>query len=253
MSYQEFVADRNRRIQQQGNNVSLASSSQDWLHLANKSRYSYNFEFLGRPIIQYPNDIVQLQEIIFQVKPDLIIETGIAHGGSVVMSAAFLSLLDIAEGKDPRKSDRKVVAIDIDIRDHNHHALKQHPFFFKINLIEGSSIDPSIVDDVHGIAKGYQTILIVLDSNHTHDHVLQELNAYSGLVSVGSYCIVFDTVIENLPNDSFPDRPWDKGNNPMTAVNQWLSNNDDFQIDHMIDNKLLVSVGPRGYLKRIKS
>ena len=223
------------------------------VHFANKSRYSYNFEFLGRPIIQYPNDIVQLQEIIFQVKPDLIIETGIAHGGSGVMSAAFLSLLDIAEGKDPRKSDRKVVAIDIDIRDHNHHALKQHPFFFKINLIEGSSIDPSIVDNVRGIAKGYQTILIVLDSNHTHDHVLQELNAYSGLVSVGSYCIVFDTVIENLPNDSFPDRPWDKGNNPMTAVNQWLSNNDDFQIDHMIDNKLLVSVGPRGYLKRIKS
>ena len=129
MSYQEFVADRNRRIQQQGSNVSLASSSQDWLHLANKSRYSYNFEFLGRPIIQYPNDIVQLQEIIFQVKPDLIIETGIAHGGSVVMSAAFLSLLDIAEGKDPRKSDRKSL-LDIDIRDHNHHA-PQHPFSLK--------------------------------------------------------------------------------------------------------------------------
>ncbi len=253
MSYDDFVSERNQRIKKQGENKLLATVSQSWLNTANASQYSYNFEFMGRPIIQYPHDIVQIQELIFQVKPDLIIETGIAHGGSVVMSASFLALLDIAEGKDPRTSERKVLAIDIDIRNHNHEAMKQHPFFFKMRLIEGSSIDPDIIQEVRNFASNYQKVMVILDSNHTHDHVLEELNSYSDLVSVESYCIVFDTVIENLPSGSFPDRPWDKGDNPMTAVDFWLSKNENFDIDEMIDKKLLVSVAPRGYLKKIKS
>lgn len=252
MSYQSFVDERNERIKRQGENKSLKVASQEWLNIANATQYSYNFEFMGRPIIQYPHDIVQIQELIFQVKPDLIIETGIAHGGSVVMSGSFMALLDIAEGKDPHESNRKVLAIDIDIRSHNHDALKQHPIFFKMQLIEGSSIDPDVIRQVRSISSNYKKIMVILDSNHTHDHVLHELNAYSSLVSVDSYCIVFDTVIENLPIGSFPDRPWDKGNNPMSAIDSWLPENANFQIDKMIDDKLQVSVGPRGYLKKIK-
>ena len=214
-------------------------------------RYSYNFKWLDRPVIQYPQDIVAFQELISQVKPDLILETGIAHGGSLVLSASMLCLLDVMEGLDPRQSPRKVVGVDIDIRPHNRKALDEHPLRFKMELIEGSSIDPDIIQQVRSHADGVERVLVSLDSNHTHEHVLGELNAYADLVSVGSYCIVFDTVVEDLPAGSFPDRPWDVGNNPKTAVYEWLKSHPEFEIDKDIDNKLLISVAPDGYLKRV--
>jgi cephalosporin hydroxylase len=223
-----------------------------------KSNYSYNFEWLSRPIIQYPQDIVATQEIIWKVKPDLIIETGIAHGGSIVFSASMLALLDysdaVNEGKmlDPSKPKRKVIGVDIDIRKHNLEAINLHPMRSRMELIEGSSIDNDIISKVHKFAKGYSRIMVFLDSNHTHDHVLSELEAYAKLTSINSYCVVFDTVIEDLPDELSKDRPWNSLDNPKTAVWEFLKSNSDFEIDKEIEGKLLLTVAPDGYLKRVK-
>jgi cephalosporin hydroxylase len=225
-------------------------AASDFLLQSINDRYSYNFSWLSRPIIQYPQDIVGFQEVVSQVRPDLILETGIAHGGSLVLSASLLCLLDVMDGIDPRQSPRKVVGVDIDIRPHNRKALDEHSLRFKMELIEGSSIDPEIIQQVRSHADGIDRVLVSLDSNHTHEHVLAELNAYADLVSAGSYCIVFDTVVEDLPAGSFPDRPWDVGNNPKTAVHEWLKTHPEFEIDKDIDNKLLISVAPDGYLRR---
>jgi len=216
-----------------------------------QDRYSYNFEWFSRPIIQYPQDIVAFQELVSSVKPELIIETGIAHGGSLVLSASLLCLLDVMDGIDPRKSKRKVIGVDIDIRPHNREALENHPLRFKMDLLEGSSIEPSIISSIRSRAADYQSVLVALDSNHTHEHVLAELNAYADLVTLGSYCIVFDTVIENLPPGLYADRPWDVGDNPMTAARLWLQTHPEFVVDHNIESKLQITVAPEGYLKRI--
>jgi cephalosporin hydroxylase len=233
-------------------------------------KYSYNFSWLGRPIIQYPQDMVAIQELIWQVKPDLIIETGIAHGGSLILSASMLALLDYCEAVeahatlDPKAARRRVLGIDIDIRAHNRAAIEAHPLSHRIDMIQGSSVAPEIVEQVRDIAKNYKRILVCLDSNHTHDHVLAELEAYAPLTSMDSYCVVFDTIIEDLPDDLFPDRPWSKGNNPKTAVWEYLRRLKDegrsaadgaplhFEVDKTIENKLLISVALEGYLKRIQ-
>jgi cephalosporin hydroxylase len=220
------------------------------------SNYSYNFEWLSRPIIQYPQDIVATQEIIWKVKPDLIIETGIAHGGSLVFSASILAMLDYCDAMEsglllnPQTPTRMVIGVDIDIREHNLEALNKHPMRNRMELIEGSSIDPKIVDQVKALSKKFKRIMVFLDSNHTHDHVLAELKAYADLVSSGSYCVVFDSVIEDLPNESSEDRPWGAGNNPKTALWKYLEHNPDFAIDRTIQDKLLITVAPDGYLKR---
>jgi cephalosporin hydroxylase len=231
--------------------MKLTEICSEFMRMSAIERYSYNFQWMGRPVIQYPQDIIAFQEIVSSVNPHIILETGIAHGGSLVLSASMLCLLDVMEGLDPRQSPRKVVGVDIDIRPHNRKALDEHPLRFKMELIEGSSIDPEIIQQVRSHADGVDRVLVSLDSNHTHEHVLAELNAYADLVSVGSYCIVFDTAIEDLPAGSFPDRPWDVGNNPKTAVHEWLKTHPEFEIDKVIDNKLLISVAPDGYLKRI--
>jgi cephalosporin hydroxylase len=239
-----------KRIKFQATDASLTDPANAFFARSHQLQYSYNFSWLDRPIIQYPQDIVAFQEVVSHVMPDLIVETGIAHGGSLVFSSSLLCLLDVMEGLDPRQSPRKVVGVDIDIRPHNRKALDQHPLRFKMELIEGSSIDPTIIKKVRSYAHGVERVLVSLDSNHTHEHVLAELNAYADLVTVGSYCIVFDTVVEDLPAGSFPDRPWDVGNNPKTAVHQWLKSHPEFEIDKDIDSKLLISVAPDGYLKR---
>ena len=205
-------------------NISALSKDKDlqgfsriWSRETNKHNYTYNFSWLGRPIIQYPQDIVALQEIIWQVKPDLIIETGIAHGGSLILSASMLALLDLTEavkgGKtiNPSQSDRLVVGIDIDIREHNRRLIESHSLASRIKMFEGSSVENEIIDRVTKIASKYNSVLVCLDSMHTHDHVLKELVAYAPLVSKGSYCIVFDTLIEDMPIDMFKDKPWFSG------------------------------------------
>lgn len=205
--------------------------------------YSYNFTWLGRPIIQFPQDIIALQEIIWRVKPDLIIETGIAHGGSLIFSASMLELLG---------GDGEVLGIDIDIREHNRMEIEKHPMSKRIKMIEGSSTDEEVLREVRASAEGRRSVLVVLDSLHTHEHVLRELQLYAPLVTRDSYMVVFDTVVEDMPEDFFPDRPWGKGNNPKTAVWEFLEDSDRFVIDEEIENKLLITVAPNGYLRCTK-
>ncbi len=221
------------------NKDNLQELTNQWFVESCKYKYSYNFSWMGRPIIQFPQDIMAMQEIIWQVKPDLIVETGIAHGGSLIFYASMLEL--IGEGQ--------VLGIDVDIRQHNRVEIEQHPMFKRITMIEGSSIDEEIAKQVYDLAKGKSRILLVLDSNHTHDHVLKELELYSPLVTKDSYLVVFDTVVEDMPEDFFPDRPWGKGNNPKTAVWEFLKTNKRFKVDKNIEAKLLITVAPDGYLK----
>lgn len=240
---EEFNQKNKTKIAEMAEDNSLKEVTKEWFNKSSKYEYSYHFTWLGRPIIQFPQDIVALQEIIWQVKPDLIIETGIAHGGSLILSASILELIG-GEGT--------VLGIDIDIRKHNREVIENHPMFKRIDLIEGSSISGETFEKVKSVAEGKNKILVILDSNHTHAHVAEELKMYSPLVSVGSYCIVFDTVIEDMPEDSFPDRPWGKGNNAKTAVWEFLKSNDNFIIDKEIENKLLITVAPEGYLRRVR-
>ncbi|HXE38649.1 MAG TPA: cephalosporin hydroxylase family protein, partial [Azonexus sp.] len=199
------------------------------------------------PIIQYPQDIVAMQELIWAVQPDLIIETGIAHGGSLIFSASMLALNAACGGPQ----NARVLGLDIDIRAHNRAAVEAHPLANRITMIQGSSIAPEIIQQVHQFAANYKRILVCLDSNHTHDHVLAELEAYAQLTSVGSYCVVFDTVIEDMPADMFPNRPWGPGNNPKTALRAWIGKHPEFVVDRSIEHKLLATVAPEGFLKRV--
>ena len=248
MNYEKFKKECDTQIERQSQDSKLQLASKDWITKAQSLRYSYNFEWLGRPIIQYPQDMVAMQELIWKVQPDLIIETGIAHGGSLIFSASMLELNAICGGSQ----DAEVLGLDIDIRAHNREAIEAHPMFKRISMIQGSSIDSEIIEQVKAKAAGKQKILVFLDSNHTHDHVLAELEAYAPLTSVGSYCVVFDTVIEDLPDDMFGDRPWGVGNNPKTAVWEYLKTHPEFEIDKSIQHKLLITVAPDGYLKRVK-
>lgn len=203
--------------------------------------------------------MIAMQELIWRTKPDLIVETGIAHGGSLIMSASMLVLLEYCDalegGKvlDLAKPHRKVIGVDIDIRAHNRAAIEAHPMASRIEMIQGSSINPSVIESVHQRANGCQRVLVCLDSDHAHDHVLAELNAYAPLVTPDSYCVVSDTDIEDMAAGSFPGRPWDKGNNPKTAVWEFLKSNDRFEIDKEIESKLLITVAPDGYLKCVKN
>ena len=245
--YDKFKRECGDEIAQIGGDDELAHATRAWMERANRAKYSYHFEWMGRPIIQYPQDILAVQEIIWSVKPDLIIETGIAHGGSLIFSASMLELNAISGGP----ADAHVVGIDIDIRTHNRAAVEAHPMMRRITMIEGSSIAPEVISQVKAKAAGKRSVLVLLDSNHTHDHVLAELEAYADLTTIGSYCVVFDTVIEDMPDGAFADRPWSKGDNAKTAVWDFLKCHPEFEIDKNIQHKLLITVAPDGYLKRV--
>jgi cephalosporin hydroxylase len=253
----DFKKDVLKRIDAIAMDKQLCDSATAFIRASLTPRYSYNFSWQGRPIIQYPQDMVAMQELIWQVKPDLIIETGIAHGGSLIFSASMLALLDMCDAIesgqsiDPKSSRRKVLGIDIDIRAHNRTAIEAHPMASRIQMIQGSSIDPGIVAQVKAVAASFKRILICLDSMHTHEHVLAELEAYAPLTSVGSYCVVFDTIVEEMPKEIFSDRPWGPGNNPKTAVWEFLKSHPEFEIDKSIQHKLLITVAPDGYLRRV--
>lgn len=254
----EFEAGVQDRLREAAKNSALSEAAQRFLLSSIESQYSYNWFWLGRPIIQYPQDICAMQELVWQIRPDVIVETGIAHGGSLILSASMLAMLDLCDATeagvtlDPKSPKRRVIGVDIDIRDHNRTAIEAHPLSNRIKMIQGSSVDPEIVEQVKSAIADAQTVLVCLDSNHTHDHVLAELQHYAPMVSVGSYCIVFDTIIESLPKEMYPDRPWGPGDNAMTAVETYLSGNTDFWIDEDMDAKLQISVAPRGYLKRVR-
>lgn len=252
-----FAKEVEQRLINVPNEEELLTSASSFMIASTPPKYSYNFSWLGRPIIQYPQDMVAVQEIIWSCKPDLIIETGIAHGGSLILSASLLAQLDLCEAIeteksfDPKNSNRKVLAVDIDIREHNKKAIEAHPMSSRIEMIQGSSIDLKVADKVKEVASQYKKVMVFLDSNHTHDHVQEELELYADLTSIDSYCVVFDTIIEDMPDDMYPDRGWGKGDNPKTAVRDFLKKNKNFVVDDLLENKLLISVAPEGYLKRI--
>lgn len=253
----QFHADRSREQQILGEDKQLAQKSLDWLMHANQLKYSYQFDWLGRPIIQYPQDIVATQELIWKVQPDLIIETGIAHGGSLILSASLLAMLEYCEAAenggvlDPQSPKRMVLGVDIDIREHNRASIEKHPMASRIKMVQGSSIEQSTIHKVVDYSSAFRRVLVMLDSNHTHEHVLEELNAYSPLVSLDSYCVVFDTIVEDMPAEMFPDRSWAPGNSPKSAVFEFLKTHPEFEIDRAIDYKLQISVAPHGFLKRV--
>lgn len=255
----DFTTEVAARLEAAKTNEELAAARDQFINASIASQYSYNFFWMGRPIIQYPQDMMAVQELIWQVKPDLVIETGIAHGGSLILSASMLALLDYCDAietgevLDPSKPKRTVLGVDIDIRAHNREAIEKHPMFGRIDMLQGSSIDPAMVEQVTARAAQAKCVMVFLDSNHTHDHVLDELRAYGPLTSQNSYCVVFDTVVENLPSRTYDNRHWGPGNNPMTAVDAYLSESDLFEIDTDMDAKLQIGVAPRGYLKRVIS
>ncbi len=256
---QNFREQSARETEQQGQNTILKSITQAWMNESVKTKYSYHFEWLGRPIIQYPQDIVAMQQLLWKIKPDLIIETGIARGGSLIFHSSILEL--IAQCGGP--SEATILGIDIDIRSHNKDAILAHPMSKRVEMLQGSSVDNTILQQVRERVKGKKRVLVCLDSNHTHEHVLEELRLYAPLVSVGSYVVVFDTIVEDLPADTYPDRTWGKGDNPKTAIMEYLHTLETSQVngfdgaqlklevDRFIDDQLLITVAPSGYLKRV--
>lgn len=243
-----FDEQGRQEVAAQGRDRAFGAKTREWMDLANAHRYSYHFKWLGRPVIQYPQDVIGMQELIWSVQPDLIVETGIARGGSLVFLSSMLELLASCGGAP----DGRVLGIDIDIRAENRAAIEQHPLARRITMLQGSSVDAGIVSQVHAVAKEHRRVLVILDSNHTHEHVLGELRAYAPLVTTDSYCVVMDTVIEELPADAFPDRPWGKGDNPRTAVREYLAGNDAFVVDDAMESKLMITVAPGGFLRRVR-
>lgn len=240
---EEFNRRNRETVSRMAADEGMRGQTREWLAGATRYEYSYHFTWLGRPIIQFPQDIVATQEIIWRVRPDLIVETGIARGGSLIFSASMLELLG---------GDGLVVGVDVDIREHNRVEIERHPMAKRIKMVQGSSVDEAVVRQVTDYAEGRGTVLVMLDSNHTHEHVLRELELYSPLVTPGSYLIVYDTLIEQMPEGMYPNRPWGHGDNPLTAVGEFLARNDDFEVDREVEERLLITVAPGGYLRRVK-
>ena len=239
-----FQEERRKAILDMGKDKEFRKMSLEWILKSNEYKYGFDFTWMGRPIIQFPTDMFMIQELLWNVKPDLIIETGIAHGGGIIFSASMLELVG---------GNGKVVGIDVDIRKHNRVEIENHPMMKRIVMLEGSSTDEKIVNQVYEIAKDKKSIMVFLDSHHSHEHVLGEMNAYGKLVSVGSYMVVFDTCIELFPKGYCSDRPWDVGDNPMTAIEEFLEKNDTFIRDELLNSKAIITAAPDGYLRKIKA
>ena len=248
-----FQRECDANIAAMGSDGELARLSREWIARSAQHKYVYNWRWCGLPIIQLPPDVLVTQEIVWEVRPDVIVETGVARGGSLTFSASLLAMLDAAEatGRTPATTPRRVIGIDIEIRPHNRQAIEAHPFSRMIELVEGSSVAPETVAAVRGRVRPGARVLVILDSNHTHDHVLGELEAYAGLVTPGSYCVVQDTGIEFTAPGAFPDRSWGRGNSPLSAIAAWLPGHPEFVVDSSIDHKLQISSSPGGYLRRV--
>ena len=238
----KFLAEVSANIAGLRADADLQGLSRIWLREITRHKYAYNFSWMGRPIIQFPQDMIAMQEIIWKVRPRRIVETGVAHGGSLIYYASLLELLG---------GDRLVVGVDIDIRAHNRIEIENHPMAGRIRMVQGSSIEPGTAEQVQALVDGHGPVIVVLDSNHTHSHVLRELQLYSPFVQCGSYLVVFDTLVEDMPDDLIVDRPWKKGNNPKTAVREFLKTNSRFDVDSDLESKLLITVAPGGYLRCI--
>lgn len=239
----QFMNERAQRIEANGSDTAFQDLSKTWAREAYSRQYLYNFRWLGRPMIQYPHDILIMQELIWDVQPDVIIETGIAHGGSLIFNASMMMLMGKPEGL--------VIGVDIDIRAHNRAAIEAHPLSKQTRMIEGSSIDPAVIEKVKALIPQGAKVMLILDSLHTHDHVLAELNAYAPLVSMGSYAVVQDTHVEDLPDELWANRPWSHGNSPLTAAKAYLETNPNFVVDPTYQNQAVITCARDGFLKRI--
>jgi cephalosporin hydroxylase len=240
---EKFAEEVRRNIEGLVDDHDVQALSRIWLREITRHKYAYNFSWMGRPIIQFPQDMIAMQEIIWNVKPDLIIETGIAHGGSLLYYASLLELTG---------NDGYVLGIDVDIRPHNRTAIEEHPMCSRVRMIEGSSVADAVLNEVKAHVDGKQRIIVILDSSHTHEHVLAELQGYAPFVTRDSYLVVFDTLLEDMPDDLVQGRPWGRGNNPKTAVMEFLQSTDRFEIDKSLESKILITVAPGGYLKCIR-
>jgi cephalosporin hydroxylase len=240
---EKFKDEVRQNIEGLKNDKDVQALSRIWVREIARHKYAYNFTWMGRPIIQFPQDMVAMQEIIWETKPDLIIETGVAHGGSLIYYASLMEMMGL---------DGYVLGVDIDIRKHNRAEIDAHPMRKRIEMIQGSSVAPEIVAAIAEHAKDKKSVLVVLDSNHTHEHVRQELKFYSPFVTLNNYLVVYDTLVEDMPEDLIQDRPWGKGNNPKTAVWEFLKHTNQFEIDKAIEAKILITVAPDGYLKRVR-
>lgn len=240
----QFESERAQDIKNMAADKELQQKSLDWMIHADKYKYTYNFSWMGRPVIKFPSDMILQQEIMWDIKPDLIIETGIAHGGSIIFSAAMQEMMGIPNSE--------VVGIDIDIRKHNRDKIEAHPMARKITMYEGDSTSAEMMKNIEKHMVGKKTVMVILDSNHTHDHVYKELLLYTNFVSLNSYLVLPDTFIEHFPKGYYSDRPWDVGNNPMTAMRKFLEEDSRFEIDKERGNKLMITEAIDGYLKRTK-
>lgn len=239
LSREEFEQIRNQSARQMADDSALRQEALDVLARADRYNWIHQTTWLGEPILQLPQDMFALQEIIFKTRPRYIIEVGVAWGGSLLF---YSTLMEILGGE-------KIIGIDIFIPED----LKKRLGAFgaisdRISFIAGSSVDDFTVAQVKSILDGSQEVMVVLDSSHTHDHVLKELRLYSPFVGKGYYLICGDTVIEEIPAQTHRPRPWGPGNNPKTALDQFLNENDRFQVDTAIENKLLFTCSPGGYL-----
>ena len=238
-----YISERDSRVEKFKSDQEFINLSKRWRENAIKRKYMNNFSWLGRPLIQFPGDVLAVQELISTIKPNKVIETGIAHGGSLILSSSLMFLNNI--------KNAEVIGIDIDIREHNRIEINKSRFSNMISLIEGSSIDKEVFNKVSNKISEKDKVMVFLDSNHTHEHVLEELNLYSKLVSKDSYIVVFDTHVEDMPSDFiWEDRPWGKGNNPKTAIHEWIKDNQNFVIDNYLEYKLLLTSAPDGFLFR---
>jgi cephalosporin hydroxylase len=238
----EFERTKREAAARMAADESLVAKALDLNAAADRHNWSYQWSWLGLPVIQMPPDIVALQEVIWETRPQLVIETGIARGGSLVLYASILELL--GEGE--------VLGIDVDIRAHNREAIEAHPLAKRIRMIEGSSLDDDVVARACAAAAEVERVMVVLDSNHTHAHVLAELRAYGSLVTVGQFLVVADTFVEQIPAQEHRPREWRPGNNPATALRSWLDEVDGFDPDPFVNSKLLLSASPGGYLRRVR-
>jgi cephalosporin hydroxylase len=239
MDDSEFERNNQLEIRAMAADQGFEALTRQWFDRSIHHHYSYHFRWMGLPVIQYPQDLIAMQELIWRIQPDVIVETGVARGGSIVYYASLLQML----GRGGR-----VIGIDIDIRADNRKALEDHPMAKHFQLVDGSSIADETIAAVRAQIRPGDTVLVVLDSNHTHDHVLRELELYSPLVRKGSYVVVFDTVIE-LIDSTFDDRPWGHGNNALTAARAFLATNKRFEVDQQLHDKLQITVAPFGYLR----
>ena len=237
---EEFEQQRREHIARLGTDDDLKQLALHTTVEADRNGYSYVWKWLGLPVIQMPTDIVALQEVVWDTKPQAIIETGIARGGSLILFASLLELL----------GQGRVIGIDVDIRPHNREAIESHRLSKRVTLVEGSSVDPAVLQRVASEIEGLERVMVVLDSDHVHDHVLAELHAYGPLVTPGQFLVVADTIVEHIPRQEHRPRRWGPGDNPHTALRAFLEKNDDFELDPLVNQKLLMSSSPDGYLRR---